>query len=77
MRRQVIERAVRAALIMAEPPGFNDVLGLGERGELEHVQARVSQSSVKSRFTPMFDSTECRYEAARPQRHISCSSTRI
>ena len=47
IRRQVAERAVRAALIIVEPPGFNDVLGLGERAELVHVQTLVSQASVK------------------------------
>ena len=29
LRRQVAERAVREALIIVEPQGFNDVLGLG------------------------------------------------
>ena len=47
VRRQVPERAVRAVHIIVEPPGFNDVLGLGERGELVHVQTLVSQSPVK------------------------------
>ena len=47
MRRQVSERAVRAALIIVAPPGFDDVLGLGERAELVHVQTLVSQSAVK------------------------------
>ena len=31
-----------AALIIVEPPGFNDVLGLRERGELVHVQTLVA-----------------------------------
>jgi hypothetical protein len=47
IRRQVAERAVRAALIIVEPPGFDEVLGLGERGELVSVYTFVSQSSVK------------------------------
>ena len=47
IRRQVAERAVRAALIIVEPPDFNDVLGLGERAELVHVQTLVSQAAVK------------------------------
>jgi len=34
-------------LIIVEPPGFNDVLGLGERAELMHIQTLVSQSAVK------------------------------
>ena len=38
---------MRAALIIVEPPDFNEVLGLGERAELVHVQTLVSQSSVK------------------------------
>jgi len=38
---------VRAALIIVEPPGFDDVLGLGHRGELVHVQTFVSQAAVK------------------------------
>jgi len=38
---------VRAALIIVEPPGFDDELGLGERGELVYVYTFVSQSSVK------------------------------
>jgi hypothetical protein len=37
------ERAVRAALIILEPPGFKDVLGLGEHDELVYVQILVSQ----------------------------------
>jgi hypothetical protein len=45
--RQVAERTVRAALIIVEPSGFDDVLGLGERGELVHVQTLDSQSVVK------------------------------
>ena len=47
IRRQVAERAVRAALITVEPPDFNDVLGLGELAELVHVQTLVVQSAVK------------------------------
>src|SRR5438552_3203515 len=47
IRRQVAERAVRAALIIVEPPDFNEVLGLGERAELVHVQTLVSQSAIK------------------------------
>jgi hypothetical protein len=38
---------VRAALIIVELPGFNEVLGLGARGELVHVQTFVSQSADK------------------------------
>jgi len=38
---------VRAALILVEPPGFDEVLGLGERGELVHVHTLVSQAAVK------------------------------
>ena len=34
-------------MIIVEPPGFNDVLGLGERDELVHVHTLVSQSAVK------------------------------
>ena len=45
IRRQVAERAVRAALIIVEPPGFKDVLSLSERDELMHVQTLVAQSA--------------------------------
>ena len=38
---------MRAPLIIVEPPGFDDVLGLGERAELVHVQTFISQSAVK------------------------------
>lgn len=38
---------MRAALIIVESPAFDDGLGLGERGELMHVQALISRSSVK------------------------------
>lgn len=38
---------MRAALIIVEPPGFEDVVGLGHRGELVHVQTFISQSAVK------------------------------
>jgi hypothetical protein len=37
------EQAVLAALIILEPPGFKDVLGLGEHDELVYVQILVSQ----------------------------------
>jgi hypothetical protein len=47
VRGQVPERAVRAVLIVVEPPGFYDVLGLGHRGELVYVQTFISQSAVK------------------------------
>ena len=47
IRGQVPERAVRAALIIVEPPGFNDLLGFGHRGELVYVQTFISQSAVK------------------------------
>jgi hypothetical protein len=40
------ERAVRPMLIIVEPPGFNDVLGLGHRSELVPVQTLVSQAAV-------------------------------
>jgi hypothetical protein len=42
IRRQVAERAVRAALIIVESPGFNDLLGLSERAELVHAQTLAS-----------------------------------
>jgi hypothetical protein len=38
---------VRAALIIVEPPGFDDVLGLGHRGELVYVHTLIAQSAVK------------------------------
>lgn len=38
---------MRAALIIVESPGFNEVLGLGAQGELVHIQTFVSQSAVK------------------------------
>jgi hypothetical protein len=38
---------VWVVLIIVEPPGFDDVLGLGERVELMHVQTFISQSAVK------------------------------
>jgi hypothetical protein len=34
-------------LIIVEPPGFDDLLGLGHRGELVYVQTFISQASVK------------------------------
>jgi hypothetical protein len=37
---------VRAVLIVVEPPGFDDVLGLGHRDELVYVQTFSSQSAV-------------------------------
>lgn len=40
---QVPEWAVRPVLIIIEPPGFKDVLGLVERDELVYVQTLVSQ----------------------------------
>ena len=40
---QVPKWAVRAALIIVEPPGFKDVLGLGEQDELVYVQRLLSQ----------------------------------
>ncbi len=36
-----------AALIIVEPPGFNDVLGLSQRGELVYIPTLISRSSVK------------------------------
>ena len=38
---------MRAALIVVEPPGFNDLLRLHYRGKLVYVQTLVSQSVVK------------------------------
>jgi DNA-binding NtrC family response regulator len=38
---------VRAASIIVEPPAFNNVLGLGERGESVHVQTLMARSAVK------------------------------
>ena len=38
---------MRAALIIVEPPGFDNVLSLGHRGELLYVQTLISQSTVK------------------------------
>jgi hypothetical protein len=37
IRRQVAERTVRAALIIVEPLGFDDVFGLGHRAEPGYV----------------------------------------
>jgi len=34
--------AMRTALIIVEPPGFKDVLGLGEQDELVYVQRLLS-----------------------------------
>jgi hypothetical protein len=34
IRGQMAERAVRPMLMIVEPPGFDDVLGLGHRSEL-------------------------------------------
>ena len=45
LRRQVAERAMRAALSIVEPPGFKDVLRLRERDELMHVHTLVAQSA--------------------------------
>lgn len=36
-----------AAVIVIHSPRFDDGLGLGERGELVHVQTLISHSSVK------------------------------
>jgi len=36
-----------APLIIVTPPGFDDSLCLGQRGELMHVQALVSEPPVK------------------------------
>ena len=47
VRGQVPERAVRAALITVKPPGFDDVVGLGEQAELVHAQTFLSQAAVK------------------------------
>jgi len=47
IRCQVAERAMRAPLIIVEPPGFDHVLSLGERAELGHVETFISQSAVK------------------------------
>ncbi len=41
------ERAVGTTLIIVRPPGFDDGLGLGQRGELMYVQTLVAQLSVK------------------------------
>jgi hypothetical protein len=38
---------VRAALIIVAPPGFDNVLSLGHRGELMYVQTFIAQSAVK------------------------------
>lgn len=38
---------MRAACIVVEPPGFDEDLRLGERGELMHVQALVAEPPVK------------------------------
>ena len=38
---------MRAALIIVEPPGFDNVLNLGHRGELVYVQTLIAQSAVK------------------------------
>jgi len=32
---------------MVEPPGFDNVLGLGHRGELVYIQTFISQSADK------------------------------
>src|SRR6267143_6999052 len=47
VRGQVPERAVRAALIIVEPPRFDDGLCLGECGELVHVQTLIPHAAVK------------------------------
>lgn len=46
VRGQVPERAMRAELIIVEPPGFDDNLCLGERSGLVHVQTLVEQATV-------------------------------
>jgi hypothetical protein len=38
---------MRAALIIIEPPGFDDVLGLDHRGEWMYGQPFIAQSTMK------------------------------
>jgi hypothetical protein len=38
---------VRAALIIVEQPGFDDMLGLDERGELVLVQTLISKLTIE------------------------------
>jgi len=45
---------VRAALIIIKPPGFDDVLGLGHRGEWVYVQTFIAQSTVTRLNEGMF-----------------------
>jgi hypothetical protein len=47
VRGQMAERAVRPAMIIVHPPGFDDGLGISERRELVDVQTFVSQAAVK------------------------------
>src|SRR6476619_2156403 len=47
VRCQVAERAVRAALIVIDSPGFDLCLRVRDRGELVHVQTLVAQPSVE------------------------------
>ena len=44
---QVSKRAVRTAGGIVHSPGFDDRLGLGQRGELMHIQALIPQPSVQ------------------------------
>jgi hypothetical protein len=41
------ERAVRAALIVVDAPGFDLRLRIGDRRELVHVQALIAEPSVE------------------------------
>ena len=45
---------MRAALIIVEPPGFDNVLRLSHRGELVDVQTFISQSTVKRLYEGVF-----------------------
>lgn len=47
VRGQVPKRAVRSTLIIVHAPGFDEGLRLGQRGELMHVQALITESPVK------------------------------
>jgi hypothetical protein len=47
LRRQVAERAVWAALIVVDPPGFALRLGVRDRRELVHIQTFIPQPSIK------------------------------
>ncbi len=62
IRCQVPKRAVGATLIIVTPPGFDDDLCLGERGELVHVQTFVPQAPVKRFNEGIFDGFSRSYE---------------